>query len=136
MPGVAAETGFDVVGWLGAFVRARRGLRPGMMFGAPAVYAGRRLVACAWTDGLICTLPDEVLREQFRRRRGVPVQARGREMTGWILYRPVSLAAARRLEPILETAARFVAEAPPAAQRPRAAGRAPAPRPRRPSRTR
>ncbi len=45
----------------------------------------------------------------------MPVQARGREMTGWILYRPVSLAAARRLEPILETAARFVAEAPLAA---------------------
>ncbi len=102
--------GFDVAGWLAGFVRARRGLRAGRMFGAPAAYAGRRMFACAYEDGVICKLPTDLLRDQITKGRAAPFEARGRTMTGWVMYRPATLAAARRLEPTLEAAARFVAE--------------------------
>lgn len=106
MPGV----GVDLGAFLNEFVAARRGLRAGRMFGAPAAYAGRKMFACAYEHGVICKLPTDLLRDQIKTGRAAPFEARGRTMTGWVMYHPATLAAARRLEPTLEAAARFVAD--------------------------
>ncbi len=110
MAGVPSDA-FDAARWLAAFVSDHRGVRPGKMFGRPAAFAGAKLFACAYDAGLLCKLPDDIFNDEVRKRRGIPFEAGGRKMSRWILYRPPSAAAARRLGPILEHAARFVAEA-------------------------
>ncbi len=80
------------------------------MFGRPAAFAGARLFACAYDRGLLCKLPDDIFKDEVRKRRGIPFEAGGRKMSRWILYRPPSTSAAGRLGAIFEHAARFVAE--------------------------
>ncbi len=103
----------DLRTFLTEFVAARRGLRQGKMFGMPAAYAGPRLFACVFEDGIICKLPADVLRAAGAR----PFSIRGRQMKSWGLFSLATPAARRRLVPILEVAARFVAESPAAPPR-------------------
>jgi hypothetical protein len=95
-------------------------VRFGKMFGLPAVYAGRRLFACLIEDGVIVRLPPDVARGELRKgaqpfsgpstRRSRTRSGRGVGRSGlWVMYRPRSIVAARRLVPVLELAARDVA---------------------------
>jgi hypothetical protein len=94
--------------FLEEFVETHRGARPGKMFGLPALYAGRRLFACLIEDGMIVRLPPEIARREIR-NGAKPFSKRMRQTGSWVLYRPRSIVAARRLVPVLELAAREVA---------------------------
>ena len=94
--------------FLDEFVDTHRGARLGKMFGLPALYAGRRLFACLIEDGMIVRLPPEIARREIR-NGAKPFSKRVRQSGSWVLYRPRSIVAARRLVPILELAAREVA---------------------------
>jgi hypothetical protein len=99
----------DLEPFLREFAAHHRGVRSGVMFGRPAVYAGRRLITCLMDDGLIVRLPDDVARREVR-GRGRPFSRRtGRPLGSWVKYEPRTLADARRLTPILETAIDHVA---------------------------
>ena len=99
----------DLESFLREFAAHHRGVRSGVMFGRPAVYVGRRLFTCLMDDGVIVRLPDDIARREVR-GRGQPFSRRtGRPMGSWVMYRPRTLAEARRLTPILETAADHVA---------------------------
>ena len=101
-----------------------RGTRLGRMFGLPAGYVGRKLFTCLIEDGIIVRLPDEVARREIRSKHGAPYsrgprravpsalrwRRRGHAMGSWVMYRPQGAAHARRLAPVLEIAARHVAE--------------------------
>ena len=81
------------------------------MFGLPAGYAGRRMFVCLIEDGLIVKLPERVAKEQVREGKASTFTRRGRPSKSWIKYRPRTVREAGRLAPILELAARYVAEA-------------------------
>jgi hypothetical protein len=97
---------------LAEFVAVRPGLRLGRMFGLPAGYAGRRLFACAIEDGLICRLPPDAAR-RWLRLGARPYSTRAAARGGWVMFKPRSRAAAARLAPALERAARHAAHLPP-----------------------
>ena len=90
------------------FVDSHRGVRFGKMFGLPAIYAGRRLFTCLIEDGLIVRLPPEIAKRELR-KGAKPYSERMRPGGTWMMYRPRSIVAARRLVPVLELAAREVA---------------------------
>jgi len=81
------------------------------MFGLPAGYVGRRLFVCLLEDGLIIRLPPDVVRREIK-GRGAPFTRRGKGRTlgSWVMYRPRTVVEARRLVPVLEVAARHIAE--------------------------
>ena len=81
------------------------------MFGRPAGYAGRKMFVCLIDDGLIVKLPGPMAKDELRSRKARPFVRQGRESTKWIKYSPRSAREAGRLAPILEVAARYVAEA-------------------------
>ena len=78
----------DLRDFLQAFVEQHRGLRFGKIFGRPAGYAGRRVFAYVTSDGLAIRSADR-----------------------WVIHRSKHAVAARTLLPLLEIAARQVAEA-------------------------
>jgi hypothetical protein len=100
----------ELLPFLEEFAARHRGVRLGKMFGLPAVYAGRRLFACLIEDGVIVRLPEDVAKRELK-GGGKPFSRRrpGKPMGSWVLYEPRSAAAARRLTPVLEIAARNVA---------------------------
>ena len=100
----------DLEPFLREFIADHRGIRFGKMFGLPAGYVGRRLFACLMEDGVLVRLPEDVAKRDVRARRGTAYSHRGRVMGSWVMYRPRDAAAARRLAPVLEIAARHVAE--------------------------
>jgi len=81
------------------------------MFGRPAGYAGRRMFVCLIEDGLIVKLPERLAKEEVRGGRAAEFTRGGRPSKSWIKYTPRSTRDAGRLAPILEVAARYVAEA-------------------------
>lgn len=99
----------DLQAFLAEFVDQHRGVRLGRMFGLPAGFVGRRLFVCLMEDGIIVRLPEEVAMREIR-TRGKPYSRRGRVMGSWVMYRPRNAAAARKLVPVLEIAARHIAE--------------------------
>lgn len=80
------------------------------MFGLPAGYAGRKMFVCLIEDGLIVKLPERLAREELRRGHATPFVRRGKASKGWIKYVPRTAREADRLAPMLEVAARHVAE--------------------------
>ncbi len=56
------------------------------MFGMPAVYAGRRLVACVVEGGLVCRLTKDDVRG--RNVTIDPLVINGRASKGWSVVRP------------------------------------------------
>ena len=105
----------DLLDLFESFVAQHRGLRLGKMFGAPAIYAGRRLSACLMDDGVVMKLPPAVT-ERARALGGRPWapatgRAKGRTMKGWVIVVPTSDAEAARLLPLLEAAAHHAATA-------------------------
>jgi hypothetical protein len=100
----------DLRPFLTEFAEEHRGVRLGQMFGLPAIYVGRRLVTCLMEDGIIVRLPSELARQEIQSKRGKPYSRRGRESGGWVMYTPRSAAAARKLTPMIERAARHIAE--------------------------
>lgn len=98
----------DLRSWLTEFLDAHRGLRLGRLFGRPAMYAGRRVFAYLTEDGIIVKLPVDVARRE-RSRGAVPhTPTPGKD--AWMTYRLRTADEARRLWPILELAARNVAD--------------------------
>ena len=100
----------DLRGFLAEFMEQHRGTRLGTMFGLPAGYVGRKLFTCLIDDGIIVRLPNELARREIRSKHAEPFSRREHAMGTWVLYRPRSAAHARRLAPMLELAARHVAE--------------------------
>jgi len=99
----------DLERLLTTFVAEHPGLRSGRMFGVPGAYAGRKLFACVFEDGITAKLPPDAFEAAIRQgaRRWTP---QGRRLRGWVIFRPQSLGAAARLGPFLEISARHVAE--------------------------
>jgi|SRR5688572_19626842 hypothetical protein len=102
--------------FLEEFAAEHRGVRLGKMFGLPAVYAGRRLFACLIEGGVIVRLPDDAARRElkagarpFSRGGRTAAGPQRRPLGSWVMYEPRTAAAARRLTPVLEIAARHVA---------------------------
>ena len=115
------EYSSDLKLFLDEFVDAHRGVRLGKMFGMPALYAGRRLFACVSEDGLVVRIPADIVTRE-RRNGAKPFsqapassdakarsQPAARRTHAWLVYRPRTIVAARRLIPVLEIAARDVA---------------------------
>ena len=100
----------ELVSFLDEFAAQHRGVRLGKMFGLPAIYVGRRLVTCLIEDGIIVRLPEDLARSEVRARRGKAFSRRIKAKGTWVLYAPRSAVAARALTPIVEQAARDVAE--------------------------
>ena len=100
----------DLQTFLTEFIDDHRGVRLGKMFGLPAGYVGRRLFACLMEDGILVRLPQEVARREIRRGASPLSQRPGRPMGSWVMFKPRTALAARRLTPVLEIAARNVAE--------------------------
>jgi hypothetical protein len=100
----------DLQPFLVDFIEHHRGLRTGRMFGLPAGYAGRRMFVCLIEDGLIVKLPERFAKEELRRGKATAFARRGRPSRAWIKYVPRSVSEAHRLAPVLELAARHVAE--------------------------
>lgn len=100
----------DLQSFLTEFIDHHRGVRLGKMFGLPAGYAGRKLFVCLMEDGILIRLPDEVARREIKRGASPLSQRPGRAMGSWVMHKPRTAAAARRLTPLLEIAARNVAE--------------------------
>lgn len=100
----------ELQSFLDEFAREHRGVRLGKMFGLPAIYVGRKLVTCVIEEGLIIRLPTELAREEIRAKRGKPFSRRGRDTGSWVLYAPKNATAARTLTPLIERAARHIAE--------------------------
>jgi hypothetical protein len=101
----------DLQPFLADFIENHRGLRVGRMFGLPAGYAGRKMFVCLMEDGLIVKLPERVAKEEVRGGKAAVFVRRGRPSKSWIKYTPRNAREASRLAPILEVAARHVAEA-------------------------
>lgn len=101
----------DLQPFLAEFIDHHRGLRIGRMFGLPAGYAGRRMFVCLIEDGLIVRLPETIARSEVRAGRALPYVRSGHPSKSWIKYTPRTARDAGRLAPILERAARHVAEA-------------------------
>lgn len=99
----------DLQTFLTEFAEQHRGIRLGKMFGLPAGYVGRRLFACVMEDGIIVRLPNEVAKRELK-GDGAPFSRRGKVTGSWVMYRPRRNADARRLVPVLEIAARHMAE--------------------------
>ena len=100
----------DLQPFIEEFAREHRGVRLGKMFGLPAIYVGRKLVTCLMEHGIIVRLPEEIAREEIRSKRGKPYSQRGRELGNWVMYAPRNATAARGLTPLIERAARHIAE--------------------------
>ena len=100
----------ELTAFLDEFADAHRGVRRGQMFGLPAIYVGRRLVTCLIEEGIIVRLPEDVARREIGSRRGAPYNHGERNSRNWVMYRPRSVASARALNPVLETALRHAAE--------------------------
>lgn len=100
----------ELTAFLDEFAGDHPGVRRGKMFGLPAIYVGRRLATCLMEDGIAIRLPTETARREVQTRRATPISAKQRETGSWVLYRPRTVVAARRLAPILEAAIRHIAE--------------------------
>jgi hypothetical protein len=100
----------ELTAFLDEFADQHRGVRRGKMFGLPAIYVGRRLVTCLIEDGIIVRLPEELARRELRSRRAKPFAMGERDSRQWLMYRPRTATAARSLTPIIEAAARHMAE--------------------------
>jgi TfoX/Sxy family transcriptional regulator of competence genes len=94
---------------LNAFVADHRGLRIGRMFGLPGAYAGHKLFACVYQDGLTVKLPADA-RTAALDRGATPWTPMGRRMREWVLFRPESPQASSSVLPFLELAARHAAQ--------------------------
>jgi hypothetical protein len=112
----------DLQPFLAEFIEHHRGLRIGRMFGLPAGYAGRKLFVCLMEDGLIVKLPEQVAKDEVRRGKAARDSGFGLRASNpesrvpnpggvWVKYRPRTAREVIRLAPILEVAARHVAEA-------------------------
>jgi hypothetical protein len=103
----------ELAAFLEEFAANHRGVRLGKMFGLPAVYAGRRLFACLIEEGVIVRVPEDVAKKAVKtgaRPYSPSTRSGARRPFGtWIMYEPRTAAAARRLTPVLEVAARNVA---------------------------
>jgi hypothetical protein len=95
--------------FLDEFAEQHRGVRRGKMFGLPAIYVGRRLVTCLMEDGVAVRLPEDLARREIREKKA-RFATRGHAMGRWVIYRPRTAVAARKLTAIIETAVRHIAE--------------------------
>jgi hypothetical protein len=100
----------ELTAFLDEFAEQHRGVRRGKMFGLPAIYVGRRLVTCLMEDGIAVRLPEDLARREVRDKKAKLLTSRSRAMGRWVMYSPRTAVAARRLTPIVETAARHIAE--------------------------
>jgi TfoX/Sxy family transcriptional regulator of competence genes len=99
----------ELAAFLEEFAEQHRGVRLGRMFGLPAIYVGRRLVASLIEDGVIVRLSAELAKRELKAGGRRFSRHGSRPSRSWVLYQPETAVAARRLTPILEIAAREMA---------------------------
>jgi hypothetical protein len=109
-----------VARFLREFAAARPGLRSGVMFGMPAVYAGRRLVAFASRDGIVCRLPADEVRVPGVRAR--PFVMKDRRSRGWTMLRASAPRHLRQVALVIEMATMNALKAAPERSRARRRG--------------
>lgn len=86
--------------------------KAGKMFGHPALYAGGKLFACAFGDGVGMKLPAEVVAELAEDDGFEPFRPYGKAgMREWVLLRASDAEAVRARSGLLERSARFAAGA-------------------------
>ncbi len=86
--------------------------RVGKMFGYPALYAGRKLFACAYGDGVGLKLPGEVVAELIEEEEGFePFQPYGGKarMREWVFLKVSDREVVHARSHLLRQAAGFVA---------------------------
>lgn len=86
------------------------GVRPGKMFGFPAFYAGRKLFACIYGEGVGLKLPEETI-QKLTGTHIVPFQPYGKPpMREWIEIRRVRATDYNHDADLFRQAAAFVQE--------------------------
>lgn len=84
------------------------GGRPGRMFGHPALYAGRRLAACAYGDGIAFKLPRDRVARAIADGRATPFQPYGKPMMAqWLHVRVATATGVRGVVGLLEESLAF-----------------------------
>ena len=83
--------------------------RVGKMFGHPALYAGGKLYACAYGDGVGLKLPGDLVATLIEEEGFEPFQPYGKRMREWLLLRATDRETVHARLPVLQQAARFVA---------------------------
>ncbi len=84
--------------------------RVGKMFGHPALYAGRRLFACAFGDGVGLKLPADVVATLVEEEGFEPFQPYGKaRMREWVFLKVTDRDAVQARSYLLRQAAGFVA---------------------------
>lgn len=89
-------------------VGSERGGRAGHMFGHPALYAGRRLAACAYGDGIAFKLPRDRVSRALADRRARPFQPYGKPMMAqWLHIRVTTATGVRDVVDLVEESLAF-----------------------------
>lgn len=83
--------------------------RVAKMFGHPALYAGRKLFACAYGDGVGLKLPAATAAALVEDEGFEPFQPYGKAMREWVFLRATDGAAVHARTDLFRQAARFVA---------------------------
>lgn len=82
------------------------GVRPGKMFGFPAFYAGRKLFACIYGEGVGLKLPEQTVRALLLVPHIVPFQPYGKPpMREWVEIRRSKATDYRRDQELFRQAA-------------------------------
>ncbi|MFN2556405.1 MAG: hypothetical protein ABR592_05945 [Nitriliruptorales bacterium] len=88
------------------------GARPGHMFGYPALYAGRRLAACAYGEGIAMKLPADRVQTLLATGQAGPFQPYGKaKMKEWVHVRVGTTEEVDELTGLIAESLAFVADA-------------------------
>lgn len=85
------------------------GVRQGKMYGCPAFYAGKKLFACVYGDGLAVKVPAEQVESLLGAEGYARFEPMGRKMREWVIITLSDLDSYRGLEGLLTESARYVA---------------------------
>lgn len=97
---------------LRALVARKRGVREAKMIGLPAFYAGGKLFACVWRQGIGLRLPDERASKLVDRGVAGPFRPYGRKaLRDWVELRPESADAVADHRTLIDAAIRHAKSA-------------------------
>ena len=100
----------EVAEALGEVAEELANTRVGKMFGYPALYAGGRLCACAYGEGVALKLPGEVLAALIEEESFEPFEPYGKRMREWVFLRASDGDAVHARSDLIRQAAGFVAQ--------------------------
>jgi hypothetical protein len=95
------------------------GVRPGPMFGFPGYWAGRKLFACLFGEGVGLKLPPRRAEEVLKKPGFSPFLPRGRRMAAWVMVTPRRPTDLKRFAGLFRESFEYVAGLRPAGKPPR-----------------